>query len=524
MHRNPLPALALFFLCVVFSHCSQPGQSVARLFRPDSLPSFLADIDITKDTILHTPGGGMLTIPANALQAGGATRVKLVVKEAFRLSDIIRAGLLTVSDNRTLSSGGMIDIEAAAGQTVTITKAISVHIPTPVLDKNMQLYKGVPDKNGNLNWTDPQPLPANPQLTKLDLSRQLFQSHCASCHGIGRDGTGPDLAYIALLRDKKWLFHFTKNSLQLLASGEPYANCLYEQRNKTPMPLFPNLADADLDALYSFIDNESARLGLPLPSDHDKKCADSCAVYLRQKTKLLRRRQQLVKDNGPAVNWDKKFPIPDTFPDIIPDTVIVPGDTIRKVTPTDFQSEYYQFNITTFGWYNIDILLKGVDGVKESELIVRLRGEYRSQVNLFLAIPSARVFQRGGPLEGQADTYGFYATNGKILLPQGVKALLLAMGEQEGKLVFSMLSFQITEKQSIELTPVPITKKEMNAQLRALDLQEITIQAQNSKNAAAVRTTDTRLRNIDHLKPRNCDCNCGDRGVDTTVSPGPVKK
>ncbi|HSC40579.1 MAG TPA: hypothetical protein VLD19_22000, partial [Chitinophagaceae bacterium] len=142
-----LPALLL--ITCLFTHCRQPDKGAAR-FTPAAIPSFVAEIDITRDTVLYAPGGTRLHIPAHALDAGGATHAKLVIQEALRMSDIVRAGLFTTANGQLLSSGGMINIEPAPGQTLSIVKPIGISLPSPYLQKNMQLYKGVPDEQGNI--------------------------------------------------------------------------------------------------------------------------------------------------------------------------------------------------------------------------------------------------------------------------------------------------------------------------------------------------------------------------------------
>lgn len=66
------------------------------------------------------------------------------------------------------------------------------------------------------------------------------------------------------------------------------------------------------------------------------------------------------------------------------------------VSPTSNKGVYYQFSIETFGWYNIDILLKNVTGNVESELIVRISGSYREQLDIFLVIPEQKIYTKAG--------------------------------------------------------------------------------------------------------------------------------
>jgi hypothetical protein len=81
--------LVLFLLLLIlFTTCNRRNRG-AVVFNPDGIPSFIVDIDISKDTIIHAPGGSLVQIPAGALDAKGLTNVKLVIKEVLGMSDIV---------------------------------------------------------------------------------------------------------------------------------------------------------------------------------------------------------------------------------------------------------------------------------------------------------------------------------------------------------------------------------------------------------------------------------------------------
>ncbi len=474
------------------------------------LDIFLVSVDVARDTVLQTPGGVFIHIPANALDAGGLSIAKLEIREALKISDIIRAGLFTQTDGKPLSSGGMIQIEAAAGQSVKIIKSIGVSIPTSYLDPKMQVYKGVTKGSAVTNWTDPRPLIKNTQTVQIDTGKKLFVAHCASCHGINKPITGPALAYISRLRNQRWLYAYTRNSKGDMDSVDRYADCLYNEYGKTPMPEYKSWGDKQISAVYSYIDNESKRLELSLPADHLKKCVDSCIWYDAEYDRLTKRRNKLVGDNGNRVvrkETPPADPIPEN-PKAEPDNYI-PPKMLPKVNAPYYQSVYYQFSIQSFGWYNIDVLVSETDGVKKSELIVRLQGSYTSEMNVFFILPSAKVFQEGGPLAGRKNEYGFYTVDGSIYLQQSVKATVMTTGERDGKLFFDMVSFQTSEKQTLTLSPAAITKDQMNKMLKSLDLPDVNLLVQDSKNGDAIRATDMQLKDLETFKPKTCDCNCG---------------
>jgi mono/diheme cytochrome c family protein len=373
----------------------------------------------------------------------------------------------------------------------------------------MQVYKGVTKDDAVTNWTDPKPLIKNADAEQINTGKILFMANCSSCHGIAQSVTGPPLAYISSLRKTDWLYAFTRNNAAVMAKGDRYARCLFNEHG--PMPAFP-WSDNQLRAVYRYIDNESKRLGLPLPADHLKKCTDSCTWYEKEHERLMTHRNKLKNNNGDQVAITKSpvnIPVPDARVGKKNSNTENPKEELRKVIPDSYASVYYQFTIQEFGWYNIDVLLSETSGIKKSELILRLQGAYTKEINVFLILPSSRVFQQGGPLTGKENNYGFYTVDGSIYLQQSVKATVMAMGENDGKIFFDMASFQTSVKQTLTLSPSIVTKEQMNSMLKSMDLSGINMQIQNSKNADSIQVIDVQLKDLEKFKPKTCDCNCG---------------
>ncbi len=88
----------------------------------------------------------------------------------------------------------------------------------------------------------------------------LFMSNCAACHAVLKDGTGPALFGIEeRVPDKKLLHDWIRNNQAVLATGNKYFNDLYVARNKTPMNPFPNLTDAEIEAILKYVQDEGVR-------------------------------------------------------------------------------------------------------------------------------------------------------------------------------------------------------------------------------------------------------------------------
>lgn len=96
--------------------------------------------------------------------------------------------------------------------------------------------------------------------------KALFQQNCASCHNVHKKLTGPALAGVEdRWPDKKLLHSWIRNSAAVIASGDKYANDLFNQYNKLPMTPFPALKDEDIDNILAYISS------VPVPGgDKDK--------------------------------------------------------------------------------------------------------------------------------------------------------------------------------------------------------------------------------------------------------------
>jgi len=88
--------------------------------------------------------------------------------------------------------------------------------------------------------------------------KQLFNVNCAACHALDRKMTGPALANVeARLAEneglgKEWLYKWIKNSAGMIASGDAYANRIYNEYNQSQMTAFPTLSNEDIDNILAY--------------------------------------------------------------------------------------------------------------------------------------------------------------------------------------------------------------------------------------------------------------------------------
>lgn len=491
-----------------------------------------------RDTIITTAQGARLSIPAGAL--GDSTgKVRIEVKEAYTIADIIKGRLVTTSKGMPLSSGGMIYINVAGRGDVKLRKPIKVAIPSKGLQEGMQVFRGQKNDNGEIDWVDPRPLLKTKVDSDLAIGKTLFMTKCGSCHGVGKAITGPDLAWIAEReQDKKWLHAYIHNNYGMLEHADRYACYLYNLYNKKPMEIFPALSDGEIDWILNYIGNASQTIDSTTVPNY-RRSFDSCMRYTLLRDSLVKkldaekiRRSQLTTANGPEV-LDKRY-VPSNAIPPVPKTLSNTGVVMHQRT-----SSYYQFEIDATGWFNIDILFKDLPGVEESELRVQVKGEHVLQANVYLVIPSLKALVPAGTLPGKNDVYGFFTADGKVPLPQGVPAIILCMGEDGGQPFWGKVQWMTSRSQELSVEPTTMSKEEINTAITQLHFEDLSITVKDAKNAgevrqldSATRTTDSLLRTIAGLKPRFCDCDChfgfaeGDSGamrLDTVMAAPPVQ-
>lgn len=113
--------------------------------------------------------------------------------------------------------------------------------------------------------------------------KTLFNGKCASCHQVHKDMTGPKLYQVdQRVPDKKKLHAWIRNNQAVLKTGDAYFTALYNQWNKTPMNLFPELEDKDIDNIIAYINSVPVPGSGPTsdnPVTEPKEDGDSALVF-----------------------------------------------------------------------------------------------------------------------------------------------------------------------------------------------------------------------------------------------------
>ncbi|MEO8770333.1 MAG: cytochrome c [Ferruginibacter sp.] len=516
----------LFIGCVIllFS-CNKKNDTGNHILNLDNLPLQSFSINIDRDTTLVTKNGCIIKIPKGSLQSD-SSNIKLEIKEAITISDIVIAGLTTMSGKKSLGSGGMIYINAAKGYQVNIKKSLEVLVPTKNYNPDMKVYKGEQDDDGKLNWIDPTPLPKDETIIKIEKGEALFKSNCANCHKIYSDFTGPALYGITDRRSKKWIYDFTRNAIgtPVPSSTGPlpgnstflkandgatyevitdfYKECLFNRWNRTQMTRFQNLNDESLDALYAYIKTESDKRP-ELAEKYKKTCCDSCDIYNRALYEREFKTDSLISKEE-FYNLNRTINIPAT------ENVITPDSLYKNYTQT-----YYTLNVDELGWHNLDYLLDEFSSCKPSALAAHVNAPNGIYVRTYLIIPSIRVFVQGEPSK-ETNQFSFDEENGKTALPENAICFIISYGEKDGKILFDKKAFLSKQAQTIELTLAETSESSMKSQIDVMNLSDLQFELGKAptpdttlivfpdslKANKPVEKPDT----LDKFKPKNCDC------------------
>ncbi|MFL9483779.1 c-type cytochrome [Chitinophagaceae bacterium LWZ2-11] len=464
-----------------FIACKQKDPPLVReALNQDNLEIQAFVINTKKDTTIKTSAGILIQINAGSIESPSSI-VTLQVKEALSIYDMIKANLTTRSDKGLLSSDGMFYIDTK--EKSTIKKSLHISLPAAYANKNMRLYKGAEEDN-KVVWTDPKPIQTK-ESDCIEMGKSLFTSQCAACHAIDKRITGPEIINV----EKRWpdknkLRAFIRDNQAFLKTGDKYANDMYCEYNKTAMNLFPNLTDQDIDCILNYIRSKSPDPDIAHGSQ--KTVDDSCEYYIAYYQTLTKCRDTLTEKNGFLANVS-----------IVPpdnkkrDTAGVP----LKVNPPIYNAEYYQFDINSSGWYNIDIALEQINGVEMSKLFVQIQNKVDAHLKVFLVIPTRKIFDEGGFLDDNK-RYGFYKGDGSIPLPQEEDAFILALGEHKGKLLYGEQYFLTGTTQTINISVKETTKTAFLKSLEKLHFNNTEIQVRKTKNFEGIKAADSEISRV----------------------------
>ncbi|MCF6348283.1 MAG: c-type cytochrome [Flavobacteriaceae bacterium] len=82
--------------------------------------------------------------------------------------------------------------------------------------------------------------------------KNIFNANCAACHKLDKKLIGPALGKMIDKRSEDWLKAWIKDNAALRASGDADAIAIFDEYNGSPMTAFPQLSDADIEAIIAY--------------------------------------------------------------------------------------------------------------------------------------------------------------------------------------------------------------------------------------------------------------------------------
>lgn len=84
----------------------------------------------------------------------------------------------------------------------------------------------------------------------------IVMANCIQCHRPNTALVGPALAQSFEARDRSWLKNFINNPAKMIAEGDTASVALLE-KYKTMMVAFPQITEADIDAIAVYVSVEA---------------------------------------------------------------------------------------------------------------------------------------------------------------------------------------------------------------------------------------------------------------------------
>ena len=168
----------------------QPTQEFIALIE-DKAP--INDLDVQyfligeEGAIKLSENGVLISVPKHAFLKNGKPYegpLTIQFQEAMYSDEIVKSGLSTMSGDKLLETQGMFGLTAYSpdGKQLELNPKVGVYLQVPVEEykDGMQLFDGVKDKNGNIDWQNPKPLtkiPVSVNMSDLDFYPEKYEPY-----------------------------------------------------------------------------------------------------------------------------------------------------------------------------------------------------------------------------------------------------------------------------------------------------------------------------------------------------------
>lgn len=404
-------------------------------------------IDNSKSNTVVGEKGTILIIPEKSIvDANGNIvngKITLELKENFAIQDYITSNLQTTHNDQILESKGMTYLSAKDenGNELKIAdnSSIRLQIPQKDLDNDPDIFLGVRDEDGLINWEQKEePAKSLVPFPIKFISKNQFPTECADFYGITTDTIkNKNYTYFGNLYD----FENT-----LLATNEfkyRYQSACWDEVVKIYIDnLDKNLWEIDEMVVDFFIKDSTERVDYYLNNIPS-------GVNGKPRTKEQEEAHEWLvnnaKENGHRnIEWFKKFAR----------QKLTKVDTTKLIDTTklgDLNTAMISYDAMKFGWVNVDFFYEDPKAVP-----VKLIAKTNQKAPLINLIVNGRNVILSG-LEHSSNEYWFTKNeDGYNKLPKGEKATIIAIGLNKTELLFGEREILIGENEieNIELTPI----------------------------------------------------------------------
>lgn len=471
------PIFFALFIALCLQACK--NRSNTEPFTTNMLPTQEFVIDVNKDTVLKTLHGSKITIKANSFNT--REKVTVTIKEALTAFEIFAAGLTTESNGRPLRSGGMIFIDAlAGGKQPELLQPINISVPASSWDSEMRLFKGEETADGNINWVNPDSLNETPRNRQLLLGKTIFQSKCTPCHSIFSNSTGPALMGVdERIPDRAKIHQWISDNAVAIASGDPlFVNI--SRFSTTTMDLFPALTRYDTDAIIEYINNEVAlnKNNLPVAT------APAIIDTITGNTDTSKTGAPVIPAS-PCIIYDTIVPIqkneisfvatgnyeqPRRTAENVYDTI---PENILQDNP---EPDTYEFDIDSFGWYNIDAFMNEAGNMITVQLTAEVKGYDEKDIKVILFCPDKKIQLAFKHVNG--NLYQSDKNYGDLKLFKNDRAVLFACMKKGDSYYYGISEFRVAEQQQIIISVKKGSFDDMKSMLTTQKIDGIDIQVE----------------------------------------------
>jgi len=418
--------LALFFLPFLIACQQDQNQSIDPSKIKAKSQTYLIKCDT--EYRLKTEFDDVLVINKNTFDCGGLDDFEITLRSVVKKSEIILSGLQTVADDGTLlESAGMFKLDLPKEVSINKDSPIEYQKSSPYAIPDMELFQL--DETAN-QWSAENQEVSNGGMEDILKGKELYNKECSMCHSknLDRKGTGPALGRVGDFRDLDWLVRFTKNSQDLIRSGDSLALCIYIQWDRSIMTSYEYLSDDEIISIYKFIANESEIQKISIDSTEFNFNCD-------------------LSNIGKDISSESSY------------------HTFSLDKNSDL---YYVSKLYNSSWYNVDRFLNFEYKIQRPKLVISNANENVIAMLSFTNYKTVIKFNK------HEDSYLLTNSAGKDIIgwPQGEKVSIVAYEmDEKGEIIAGKIENHIFKKDGnfINLTLEPTDTRKFNNALKKLD-------------------------------------------------------